>query len=180
MKFLDLASKRQSVRFYSDKKVDREDIITCIKAASLAPSACNAQPWKFVVVDEPELLDKVRKNVYDSIIGMNRFVLEAPALIVVVGEKRNLTSSIGEIVKKKDFTSMDVGMAVEHFCLQATELSLGTCIIGWFKNKEIKKLLNIPSNKNIELVISLGYFDNIIRDKKRKPFEDIYTFNKYL
>lgn len=179
MNFLDLANKRQSVRFYLDKKVNREDIITCIKAASLAPSACNAQPWKFVVVDDTETLDKVRKYVHDPIIGMNKFVLQAPVLVIVVGEKRNLTSSIGEIVKKKDFTSMDVGMAVEHFCLQASELDLGTCIIGWFKNKEIKKILNIPSSKNIELVVSLGYFDNVIRDKKRKAFEDIYSFNKY-
>ncbi len=63
--------------------------------------------------------------------------------IVVVGEKRNLTSKMGELIKKKDYTSMDIGIASEHLCLATTELGLGTCMMGWFKKKKISKSLLI-------------------------------------
>lgn len=180
MDFLELANLRESVRSYKNTAVEEDKILKCIEAARLAPSACNAQPWKFIVVNEKDILEDVRKNIYDPVIGINKFVLQAPVLVVVVGEKRNLASSIGSVVKKKDYTSMDVGMAVEHFCLQASELGLGTCIIGWFKNDNIKKRLNIPNNRNIELVISLGYHETIHREKKRKGIKDIVSFNKYI
>lgn len=68
-------------------------------------------------------------------IGINKFAITSPAFIVVVGEKRNLTSKMGELIKKKDYTSMDIGIASEHLCLAATELGLGTCMMGWFKEK---------------------------------------------
>jgi len=66
--FLELVQKRQSVRKYSDKAVEKEKIETCLQAAMLAPSACNAQPWKYIVVDNPEIKDKVAKACYSAII----------------------------------------------------------------------------------------------------------------
>lgn len=113
-------------------------------------------------------------------IGINKFAITSPAFIVVVREKRNLTSKMGELIKKKDYTSMDIGIASEHLCLAATELGLGTCMMGWFKEKNIKKLINIPTNKEIHLVISLGYYDEkVTRRKIRKNIDEIYSFNKY-
>lgn len=180
MEFLELVKLRESVRGYIDKEVEEEKILKCIEAARLAPSACNSQPWKFVVINNKEILSEIKNKIYDSVIGINKFVLMAPVIIAVVGEKRNLTSAIGSSIKKKDYTSMDVGIAVEHLCLQATELGLGTCIIGWFKNEEIKKSLGIPKNRDIELIVSLGYHNNENpREKKRKNIEDIVAFNKY-
>ena len=180
MEFLELVKLRESVRGYIDKEVEEEKILKCIEAARLAPSACNSQPWKFVVINNKEILSEIKNKIYDSVIGINKFVLMAPVIIAVVGEKRNLTSAIGSSIKKKDYTSMDVGIAVEHLCLQATELGLGTCIIGWFKNEEIKKSLGIPKNRDIELIVSFGYHNNENpREKKRKNIEDIVAFNKY-
>ncbi|MEG2353678.1 MAG: nitroreductase family protein [Clostridium sp.] len=180
MKFLELVKLRESVRGYNNIKVEEEDVLKCIEAARLSPSACNAQPWKFVVINQKDILENIRGKIYEPLIGINKFILTAPVIIAVVGEKRNIVSSIGEVVKKKDYTSMDVGMAVEHLCLQAAELGLGTCIIGWFKNNEIKKLLNIPKNRDIELMISLGHHDSEKpRDKKRKDLKEIISFNEY-
>lgn len=180
MEFLELVKLRESIRGYIDKEVEEEKILKCIEAARLAPSACNSQPWKFVVVNDKETLSKIKNKIYDSTIGINKFILTAPVVIAVVGEKRNLTSAIGASIKKKDYTSMDVGIAVEHLCLQAAELGLGTCIIGWFKNEEIKKALGIPKNRDIELIVSLGYYNKeACREKKRKNIEDIVAFNKY-
>ena len=64
MKFLELINKRQSVRKYSDKIVEREKIERCVESARLAPSACNSQPWKYIVVDDPELKEKVAKETF--------------------------------------------------------------------------------------------------------------------
>lgn len=181
MDFFELINKRESVRGYLDKTVEREIIEKIIECGRLSPSACNAQPWKFVVVDNEELVGKVARKLYDPLVsGINKFTLTAPVFIVVVGEKRNLTSKMGELVKKKDYTSIDIGIACENICLASTELGLGTCMIGWFKEREIKKILSIPDKKEIHLVISLGYYDNNEpRKKVRKEISEILSYNKY-
>lgn len=180
MDFFSLIEKRESVRGYLDKAVEREKIIKIIEAARLAPSACNAQPWKFVIVDDEKTKEEVSKKLYDSRIGLNKFALTAPVFIAIIGEKRNLTSKMGELIKRKDYTSMDIGITSEHICLAATELGLGTCMMGWFEEKGIKKILNIPMNKEIHLVISLGYYENKEPRKKiRKSIDEIVSFNEY-
>ena len=180
MDFLKLVNLRESTRIYLDKKVEREKLEKCIEAARMAPSACNSQPWKFIVVDEEETIQNIRKTIYDPLIKMNKFALEAPAFIVAVFENPNITSKIGGMIKGKDFTILDVGIACEHICLAAAELGLGTCMIGWFKEKEMKHLLNIPKNKAIALVISVGYPESRNpRKKVRKELKDILSYNKY-
>ena len=75
---------------------------------------------------------------------------------------------------------MDVGITAEHFCLQATEEGLGTCMLGWFNEKKVKKLLSIPKLKRIELIISVGFSaDANIPPKKRKTTEEIASYNEY-
>ena len=154
MNFEDLITKRQSDRKYSDKKVDRVLIVKCLEAARLAPSACNSQPWKFVVVDDPALLAPMAEAAAGM--GMNKWVKQAPVIVAVTLEKMNFTARIGSVIKDKEYSLLDVGIAVEHFCLQAAELGLGTCIMGWFDEKKVKKLLGI-GNKRVPLLISLGY-----------------------
>lgn len=180
MDFNQLINERISTRKYLDKKVEREKIEACIEAARLAPSACNSQPWKFIVVDEEENLKEIRNSIYDPLIGINKFALGCQCFIVIVSEKRNITSKIGSIVKKKDYTSLDIGIASEHICLAATELGLGSCMIGWFKEKEIKNILGIPKNREIPLVIALGYYESRgVSKKVRKELDEIISYNKY-
>lgn len=177
MDFSELIKKRQSDRRYAPRPVAREHILKCLEAARLAPSACNSQPWKFIVVDEPEKL----KEMSDAAVGlgMNKFTMQVPVLVAVVQETMNLSAKAGALVKDKDYSMMDLGMAVEHFCLQAADLGLGTCIMGWFDEKRIKKLLGVPRGRRIQLIISLGYPDALTRDKIRKPLEDMSSWNKY-
>lgn len=180
MDFLELVKKRQSDRAYTDKEIDRTVIDSCIEAARLAPSACNSQPWTFVVVDNPELRKKVTAKLHDVVMQGNKFVLSAPVFIVIVEEKANITSRIGGFLKGKQYTFLDIGIAAEHLCLQASQEGLGTCMLGWFDEKGVRKLLNIPSNRRIPLVITLGYpVSDLIRQKVRKPIEKIRCFNEY-
>lgn len=176
MNLLELINKRQSYREYSDTPIERDLIIKCIEAARLAPSACNSQPWKFVIVDNHDLLKDI--SAAASSIGMNKFASQAPVIIAVVLEKMNFTAKIGSVIKDKEYSLLDIGIAVEHFCLQATELGLGTCILGWFDEKKVKELLGIK-NKRVPLLITLGYSNATIRKKSRKDLDKICSWNKY-
>ena len=180
MDFLSLAKTRQSVRAYRDKQVEREKLERCIKAAAYAPSACNAQPWSFVIVDDPELKENVAKQTYGKIAAFNKFTAQSPVLIAIVVEKDNIIAKMGGIVKKKPYYYFDTGIACEHICLQAVEEGLGTCIIGWFNEQKIKELLDIPNAKEIALLLSIGYpADTEIKPKKRKEFAEIISYNSY-
>lgn len=176
MELLDLIQKRQSDRQYEARPVDRELVVKCLEAARLAPSACNSQPWKFVVVDEPQLVLQVGEAAAGM--GMNKFAKEVPVIVAVVLEKMNLTARIGSVIKDKEYSLLDMGIAVEHFCLQAAELGLGTCIMGWFDEKKVKKLLGIK-NKRVPLLITLGYPAGERRRKIRKSLDDMSSWNKY-
>jgi len=179
MKFLELVNTRQSVRKYSDKAVEKEKIERCIEAARLAPSACNAQPWKFIVVDEPGLKEKVAKETFSTIAPFNKFTLQAPVIVAIVMEKPTMLSQFGGRIKDKDFYLIDIGITAEHFCLQAAEEGLGTCMLGWFNEKAVMKTLDISAKKRIGLLITLGYAADEPRKKIRKNKNEMCSYNKY-
>lgn len=181
MKFIELVSKRQSVRKYQDKEVDPHALNRCLEAARLAPSASNSQPWSFVVVNEQGLRSQLARLTYDKVLTFNKFVDQAPVLVVFVVEKPKVITRIGARIKSLDYPLIDIGIAAEHFCLQAAEEELGTCMLGWFQAKPIKKLLNIPASKTIGLIVTLGHppEEYRLREKTRKKLKEITFFNGY-
>lgn len=181
MSLNDLILARQSVRRYADRPVETEKINQCLEAARLAPSASNSQPWKYIVVNEEPLRMDVAKATFSDIQLINKFTLQAPVMVVIVIEKARWFTRLAMQVKNKEWPLIDIGITATHFCLRATELGLGTCMIGWFDEKRIQKLLNIPSDKSIGLVISLGYAEEgyRLRQKVRRAPEEIITWNRY-
>lgn len=181
MDFQKLIDERQSVRRYSNKKVKRKTIEKLMEAVQVSPSACNSQPWRFIFVDDPQLKDNVARATFTKSVAFNKFTTEAPVMVVVVIEKAKLIAQLGSHIKKLDYPLIDIGIAAEHLCLKATELGLGTCMIGWFDEKKIKNLLQIPRKRKIGLLISLGYPADGYKDRKkiRKSLEEIYGFNGY-
>ena len=178
-KMLELIIRRQSDRKYSDKTVEKEKLDRIIEAGRLAPSACNAQPWKFIVVSEPKLIEKVAEAASAKLLGMNTFVAQAPLILVVVREKPNMSSKIGATIKNKDYSLIDIGIASENICLQARAEGSGSCMIGWFDEQMVRKLLEIPRSKRVELIITLGYSLSEQKEKRRKPEEVTVSYNKY-
>lgn len=181
MNFQELIEQRQSVRRYQDKPVEKEKLQQIIKAVHLAPSACNSQPWKLIIVDDPELKNNVAKATFSKTVAFNKFTVEAPVIAVLVIEKAKLIAQIGGSIKNQEYPQYDIGIAAEHFCLQAAELGLGTCMLGWFDEKKIQQLLNIPRKRKIGLVITLGYQPKDYKQRKkiRKPIDEIFGFNSY-
>lgn len=178
---LDLINKRRSVRSYLSQPISREDLLKCIEAARLAPSACNAQPWKFIIVDEPELKNRICERAFSGIYSINRFVKDAPVLIIVISEKGKFLSKVGQYIRDTRYYLIDIGIACEHLILQAQELGIGSCWIGWFNEKAIKQELEIPQERKIDVIISLGYYkqEKITKKSSRKTLEQICAFNTY-
>lgn len=180
MDFLQFVSTRQSDRaFDPNRMVEKEKLERIIQAARIAPSACNAQPWHLIVVDEPELKSKVADATSARILGMNHFTKQAPVHILLVEEKVNLTSGIGGLVKNKDYAQLDLGIVAAHIALAAHAEGLGSCILGWFDEPKMRKLLDIPKTKRVWLDIIIGYSMQPIREKKRKPISEIVSYNTY-
>lgn len=177
MKFLELVKKRQSVRRYLSQPVPRDVIERALEAARLSPSACNSQPWSFIAVDDEALKNKIVDECFSGIYAINSFARNAPVIVVVVTESSRYAARMGGYLRGVQYSLIDIGIAVEHFVLQAQEEGLGTCWLGWFDEKRLKKILNIPKDKKVDVCLSLGYPElQEQREKKRKSLGEISRF----
>lgn len=174
-----LISKRRSIRNYIDKPIAKDDLLKCLEAARLAPSACNGQPWKFIIVDDPQLKDKVCEGAFSGVYSINKFTKNAPVLVVVISEREKFFAALGGYCRGTNYYLVDIGITCEHLVLQAAELGIGSCWLGWFNEKAVKNILGIPKNKKVDIIISLGYYEKEPPEKTRKPLQEISSFNRY-
>jgi nitroreductase len=179
--FLDLVKHRKSVRNFLDKPVEKEKIMMCLEAARLAPSASNSQPWKFIVVDDNEKRKRLCDSAFNGLYAINSFCKTAPVIIVAVSEKSKFLTRIGGIFRGTQYYQIDIGIACEHLVLEAEDLGLGTCWIGWFDEKAVKSVINIPRDRKLDILIALGYYskDSLGPEHGREPIEKISSFNSY-
>ena len=170
MEFNKLINLRESCRsFDPQKEVSDEIIKNIIESARLSPSACNGQPYFFTVCkgDKAKEIAKATTKM-----GMNKFANDAPSLIVISEKPYVKSAAMGAKIKNNDYRSIDIGIATAYLTLEATNQGVSTCILGWFEEKEIQKLLGIEDR--IRLVILLGYpKDENIREKKRKQISEL-------
>ena len=161
MKFEEVLTKRRSIRKYKDIPVPKEQIVTILEAARIAPSAGHRQPWHFIVVEKKEIIQKLAKNAWAA---------EAPVMIV----------GLADHVASPSRCLNDLGIALEHIVLAATNLGLGTCWMGQTGREEmIKDLLKIPDNFTVIAVVPLGVPDETPAPKERKSLDTIVSWEKY-
>jgi len=178
MNFLELVNKRNSLRKYARTPVPREVIERCLEAARLAPSACNSQPWHFIVVDHEPLRTQLASAAFSGLYAMNAFAKDAPVLIVAVREHSRAPAAIGGAVRGIQYGLIDVAIACEHIVLQAAEDGIGSCWLGWFNEKAVKKLLGISRANRVDTILSLGWpAEETVRPKIRKDPDAVRTFN---
>ncbi len=161
-----MVKKRESCRNFNGKKVSEEDLEKIIRAANLAPSACNAQPYSFIAVTEDYLRLEIAKE-------MQSFNQKAGAFIIIFEEKACIPVKVINTFKVQDYTKIDIGIVASYICLAATELKIATCMIGLFNENKIKQILKMEQ-KRIRLIISLGYNEEKPRPKQRKSVDNIY------
>ncbi len=177
-RFLELVAARRSVRRYKPDPVEREKLELCLEAARLAPSACNAQPCRFVIIDEPGLKERFCETAFGGLYSATRFAAAAPAIVAVVSDKGNLTAWLGNQVQNTNFRLIDVGIAAEHFVLAAADQGLGTCWIGWFNQRAAAKALGLPGGRKIQVLIAVGYPETVPAPRPRKTREEFCSYNK--
>lgn len=173
----ELFLNRQSCRnFDGDRKVEKEKLERIMENVRLAPSACNSQPYSFIVVTQPELADKVGRQTQG--LGMNKHCKNVHCFIVVCEENANLLSRTAGRVKDQQFAGIDIGLAVSQMILSAEEQGLSTCMLGWFDENKVKELLDINKAKRVRLIVAVGYAssEDKIRPKKRKNIEELVVY----
>ena len=155
---MSLVASRYSCRRYRPDPVPRELIGKMIEAARLAPSSCNRQPWRFAVVTRASLRKRLAARGF--LPGMNlSWVAAAPVLIVMGVRRTLLTHRVAPLLSGIDYAAIDLGIAGEHLVLQAAELGLGSCWIGWIKPGTIRKLLGWPPEIRPAIVFTVGWPD---------------------
>ena len=181
MEFNEVVERRYSCRAYSDKKIKREDLEEIVRVATLAPSACNSQPWHFIIVDDEELIQEVAKATQKGGLGMiNRFTPSVSAFIAVVKEKPKFSEKLAKVMTSRDYTPYDIGLCTAGIVYKATDLGIGSCILGWYDEDKVKQALNIPEDRAVDLIVALGYEESdSIPARRRKDFSKVCSYNKY-
>lgn len=171
MNFTEIAQMRQSCRSYNpDRAVAQEILDRILASARLAPSACNGQPY-LITVCRGETAKRVAKATQGM--GMNKFASDAPVMLVLSEQPYVASAALGARVKKNDYRSIDIGIVAAYITAEATAAGLGTCILGWLDDAEIRKICGLEGA--VRLVITLGYAkdDDKLRKKKRKPMDEL-------
>ncbi|MFH1232156.1 MAG: nitroreductase family protein [Planctomycetota bacterium] len=170
MDFYEVIGKRHSIRKYKPDAVSDDKLNRILDAAHMAPSGKNGQPWRFIVVRAEELRKKLIAPCRDQ-----AFIAEAPVIIVGCANEDESYQKQGNYMKS---WSIDLALAFDHLMLAATVEGLGTCWIGAFDEKEVKKALDIPEQLRVVGLTPLGYAATEPKPKPRKALQEIVFYDQ--
>jgi len=143
-------------RAYKPDPVPREMVEKILEAARLAPSACNRQPWRFAVVTEPGMRKQLADDGVLPGLGLT-WLTGAPVILVLGMKKAFVTHKVAPLISGVDYSMLDIGIAGEHAVLQATDLGLGTCWIGWINQKNTRMIVDWPEDIIPQAFITVGW-----------------------
>ena len=170
MELLDIIKSRNSVRSFQKKKIDRQMMVEILHAGRLAPSACNYQPWKFIVVDEPSVLRQLHQAY------PREWFAGAPQVIVVCGD---FLESWKRQSDGKEHCEMDIAIATDHLTLMATAKGIGSCWVCNFNPEIVSEALQLPVHLKPLVLLPIGFpqINDGPQGKKRKKMEEIAFYN---
>jgi nitroreductase len=196
----DAIKKRRSIRSYKPDRIPDGIMEKLLEAMRLAPSGGNRQPYRFIIVQDQDTKEKLAAACrwYPGRPQVQGFIAEAPVVIVACGSVNNavvryytdegVTLKTGWDVpaevdrNQADYQSVmeiDLAIALDHLTLVAAAEGLGTCWIAALDEREIKKILSIPEDKRVPVVMPVGYTDSWPEPRPRKPLEKIICHEKY-
>ena len=173
MNFLEIAKARQSCRSYDPSRaVEQEKLDAILEAVQLAPSACNGQPYHITVCRGESAKTAAEATMG---MGMNKFAVQAPILLVISEQPYVRSAALGAKVKNNDYRSIDIGIAAAYLTAEAAAQGLGTCILGWFDDEKLRTLCGL--SHPVRLVVTLGYASetDVLRPKKRKSKDQLFA-----
>lgn len=156
---------RRSVRKYKREQIPQDTLQRILEAGRYAPSASNRQPWHFIVLTDPEILENLSHGRWNSFISTSAFT--------VVG-----CAYEGSAYARK-WSTVDTTIAMQNLVIAAWSLGIGSCWIGDFDEALVRRLLHVPKNWKVLALISFGYPDETPEITSRKPLEEIVSYNKF-
>ena len=176
MEVLEAIKNRRSVREYSNRAITPGSYKRLKSALRYAPSACNFQPWRFILVEDAELRSKVAQACKGQM-----WMAQAPVIVAACGFAEQAYQKMGGYGNSID---IDVGIALDHLSLAAVAEGLGTCWIGAFHEQQVKELLSIPSEAKVVALMPVGYpaseeLNHPVQENKRKKAEEVFRVDGY-
>jgi len=178
MEVMEAIKKRRSIRAYKNTPVDEETLNTVLEAARLAPSWGNTQTWRFVVVRDKEVRQKLSQVGLRTPSRGFEALNQVPVALVVCAEMNRSGCSEGKPVTDKEsyWFMFDVALAMENLVLAAQSLGLGTVFLGGFDAKKAGEILGVPEGYCVVSMTPLGYPDEDPAARSRKELSEI-VFN---
>jgi len=175
----EIIDRRTSTRFFDRRTVSRKDIMALCEAARAAPSACNSQTWRFIAVTDTVTIEGLCREAMHPVIP-NKWLVQAPLVIVGCSQLDLIANRIGAKITGIEYYRIDLGIAMEHMVLKATELGLGTCWIGWFSAKRVRRILGIPGRIKVSALLAVGYpKTDTVKRRNRKSMDKILFAEKW-
>ena len=177
MNVLEAIRMRRSVRAYASKPIPPDVLDRLRQALQFAPSACNLQPWRFIFVFDPQIRQRLAQAAQEQL-----FIADAPLIVVGCGLPQQAYQTMGGSGNSVD---IDIAIALDHLTLAAVSEDLGTCWIGAFDEREIKKLLSIPRQAKVVAVMPVGYpaspeLISPVADSQRKTEPEIFAIDRFV
>ncbi len=173
--------ERRSIRKYMDKPISGQQVMQVLESARLAPSGSNTQPWRFIIVKSEDMRGKLATAAHNQ-----QWMTTAPVHIVVVADVQCRLEDSGDLVLDEFSSQMelkqiirDTSVAIDHMLLEAQDMGLGTCWIAWFMQDDIRPHLDIPKDKYVMGIVTLGYANEAPGPRPRKELEDLIRYEKW-
>ena len=169
MEIIPEIKSRISVRNFKNIVIEKDVISRILEAGQLAPSAKNRQPWRFLVIDSPELKEKMKDAAYGQ-----EYIEKAGAIILACS-----TNIEYDMPNGQQSYPIDISFAVSFMMLQAEREGLGSCVITTYNEDDVKSLVSVPFSMRVVMMLLLGYTDDKLIVRDRRPLRGIYSFNHW-
>ena len=178
MELFEAITQRRCIRSYTNETVTDEEVNTLLKAAVRAPSSCNRQTWRFIIIRKPETIEKMYQAASYST-QRQTFVKNAPALIVVCGDLTRYESVPYRERGKNLFSIQESAAAIQNLLLAAWALGLGACWVGLFDEDLVKKTLSLPKHIRPFAIITVGHTKSKAKTTPRKPLKEFIHYETW-
>ena len=180
MDILDIIKSRRSIRKFKPDAIPKELLIKVLEAARWAPSWANTQCWEFIIVNDVEIKKKLAETLVPERNPAKSAIIEAPIVIVVLAKKGVSGYYKGQpMTKFGDWFMFDVALAVQNLVLEAYSLGLGTVIVGSFNHDRVAEILNVPKDREVVVMIPMGYPAESPPPRPRKELHEMIYLNKF-
>jgi nitroreductase len=168
---IDIIKQRRSIRKYDKRKVPLETIKQLIEAGIYAPTGSNIQPWYFIIIDDDKVCSQIK--------AFSPGLLGGPPNLIIVCSDRKKAYERGGAFARDEWSVMDVSMASQNILLMAAEKGIATCAVKSYNKEAVKKILSLPEEVSVDLIISLGYSDQNPSTPSRKSVDQVTFINQW-